>query len=149
MNNGNNQNQGNFYNQGGQQGNFYNPYGQQQGNFYNPNGYQQPFFDPYGQNQALGLSKASKAKSMGIAALICSLLAWCISPLIGLVLGILAITSSSSAKAMLGYEVPEIKTARTLGIASIIIAILFFVLNLIFLIVLFNTGNFAAEFYYP
>ena len=148
MNDNNNQNQGNFYNQGNQQGNFYNPYGQQQGNFYNPNGYQQPFFDPYGQNQAMGLSKAASARTMGIAALICSLLSWCISPLIGLVLGILAIVNSSTARRMLGYEAPETKTARTLGIAAIIIAAVMFVINVIIVIAMINSGSFLAEFYY-
>ena len=130
--NPNGQQQGNFYNPNGQQqGNFYNPNGQQQGNFYNPNGYQQPFFDPYQQNQAEGMKKAASAKNMGVAALVFSFLSLCLSPLISIILGILAITGASSAKNLLGYETPEIKSARSLGITGIVITAVIYVLCII------------------
>lgn len=119
---------GNFYNSGG---NFYNPNGQQQGgNFYNPNG--QSFYDPYSQNQALGMQKANTAKTMGIAALICSLLSVCISPLIALVLGILAIVNASTARRLIGFETAETKSARTFGIISLVITGVIFVLSIAF-----------------
>ena len=132
MNYDNNQNdQNNFYGESNQQGNFYN---QQGGNFYSPTG--QPFCsDPY-SNQAFGLQKANNAKSLGIAALICSLLPMCcLLKIVGIVLSILAISGASSASRMLGYEPSEARSARTMGIASLIITGLFFLLSIVFTVV--------------
>jgi cytochrome c biogenesis protein CcdA len=83
----------------------------------------------------MGMQKANNARNMGLAALICSLLSLCISPIIALVLGILAISGASSAKQMLGCETPETKSARTMGIASLIITGLFFLLTIVFTVV--------------
>ena len=146
----NNQNQNQNQNpnpNGQQQGNFYNPNGQPQGNFYNPNGYQQPFFDPYQQNQAEGIKKANNAKSMGIAALIFSFLSLCISPLISIVLGVLAISNASSAKNLLGYDTPEGKSGRSLGIAAIIITAVVFVLCIAIGVILALSGAMDGLYY--
>ncbi len=126
-------------NQNGQYNNSYS-YQYNQGNF-SPYGQfdpfaNTPFQDPYGANRALGLSKAANAKNLGIAALIFSILSFCLSPVIGLILGIFAIVNASNAEKMIGYQVPDTKNARTLGIASIIIVAVVFVLSFILGVVL-------------
>ena len=120
-----------------EQGQYNDPYagGYNQGNF-SPYGQfdpfaNTPFQDPYGMNRAMGLRKAASAKNFGIAALILSVLSLFLSPLIGLVLGIVAIVNASSAEKMLGYQVPDSKSARTMGILSIIIVSVVFVLSFI------------------
>ncbi len=130
MNNDFNQN-----NQNGQQGNFYNPNGQQQGNFYNPNG-QGNFYNPNmpNMNQLEATKKANNAKTFGLIALITSFICTGVIPI---VLGILAIVNASSAKSLIGYDIPEAKSGRTMGIASLIITGVACVLVIALYVVLF------------
>ena len=149
MNNDFNQNNQNGQNNG-QQGNFYNPNGQQQGNFYNQsaqqNGYynQNPqgfYVDPNFQRQNEAAKKAGNAKTLGIVALITAFVCTGIIPI---VLGILALVNASSAKNMLGYDLPEGKSGRALGIASLIITGLAYVLIILLYVVIIMLAGAGA-----
>ena len=132
-----NNNQDQYYNPNGQ---YYNPNGQ----YYNPNGqYYNPnnggqfnpdsFFNPYQNNDTCGKT----AQTFGIISLIgilfCQILA--------IIFGALAMSNAKKSVAMRGYECPEAKSGRIMGLIGLIagigqMALTFLVYVLIFLGVL-------------
>ena len=113
----------------GQQGGQWN--GQQGGNpwGYNQNGYVPPITNtPFDQQKPQ--KDSSTAQTLGIVGLILALIC---SPLVGIILGIMAITRAKSSSQLLGYELPEAKTGRICGIIAIIAAIANMILNFVVL----------------
>ena len=113
-------NQNNYNDQNNNQNSWSDPNAQNggwqytNGQFY---GQQIPFIN----NTAHANKTASSAQTLGIVGLVISLIC---CPLVGIILGILAISRASNAKNLLGYESPEAKTGRICGIVAIILGAL-------------------------
>lgn len=89
----------------------------------------QQYYTPpaYGPNSYKAIKDASSAQTLGIVGLIVSLVC---CPLIGIILGIIAISRAKSASMALGYVPTEAKTGRICGIIAIVLGVLSFLLAL-------------------
>ena len=107
----NDQNNGQY--NGNNQSNFYREQG------YGPQGYdrQNPYWN--NQNQPVDTS-GNSAQTMGIVAIVASL--FC--SIVGLIVGILAISRARESLMMMQYETPAAKTGRICGIVAVIISAL-------------------------
>ena len=118
-NNQNNQN--NQSNQSNQQ-NYQQGYHQYYGTSYQQNPYygQQGFgYDAYDPRMIEARSKASNAQTFGIIALI----GLFVGTILSIIFGILAMSSAKKSTQLLGYELPEAKTGRVMGLVSLILAL--------------------------
>lgn len=80
-------------------------------------------------NNAIEASKhASSSQTLGIVALIVSLVC---CPLVGIILGIIAISKASKAKNLIGEEPSEARTGRVCGIVAIVLGAISMVVNTI------------------
>ena len=114
-------NQNNF-NQNNQQN---NGWSYDNGQFYTP-------VSPIDNNAMQANQTASSSQTLGIVGLIVSLVC---CPLIGIILGIIAISKASTAKNMLGYEPSEAKTGRVCGIIAIVLGALSMISSIIIYVV--------------
>lgn len=114
-------NQNNF-NQNNQQN---NGWSYDNGQFYTP-------VPPIDNNAMQANQTASSSQTLGIVGLIVSLIC---CPLIGIILGIIAISKASTAKNMLGYEPSEAKTGRVCGIIAIVLGALSMISSIIIYVV--------------
>ena len=116
--NNNRQNENNdqdqYYNPNGQ---YYNPNGQ----YYNPNhnngGQFNPdsFFNPYQNNDSCGKT----AQTFGIVSLVC--IFFC--QILAIVFGALAMSNAKKSVLLRGYECPEAKSGRVMGLIGLIAGI--------------------------
>ncbi|MBR2010209.1 MAG: hypothetical protein IKA06_00465 [Clostridia bacterium] len=115
-NNQNNFNQNNGQNEG---------WSYQSGQFYTP-------VTPIDSTAMQANQSASSSQTLGIVGLIISLIC---CPLIGIILGIIAISKASTAKSLLGHEPSEAKTGRICGIIAIILGVLSMILSAIIYVI--------------
>ena len=108
-------------------------------NFYNQNGFYQPpngssDMPPINPNQffaaQMGQKKAVEAKRLGLIALVCL----CLSALLSVILGVMAIRAANASRTMVGHLMPEAKSGRTFGYIGVIGGVLSFVLSYALLI---------------
>ncbi|MBR6726786.1 MAG: hypothetical protein IKM08_01205 [Clostridia bacterium] len=79
-----------------------------------PFGYPPPPTNPY---MAEAAGKAATAKTYGIIALV----GLFVMTILTIIFGILAITTANQSKRLIGYELPDAKSGRTMGTVSLII----------------------------
>ena len=123
----NNPNNGQYGYQNGYQNNYQNNgYGNQGG--FNPPPID-PFQTPFGQDYRIqqAHAQARTAHTMGIVALVGLICAG----LLSLVCGILAIVNANNSRRTLGYDLPEGRSGRTMGIVALSISAVAYVVVII------------------
>lgn len=95
--------------------------------FYTPNGTPYDMSgggapDPNRQNQIRGEALAGTSQTMGIIALLLTLICNCLP--VGIVLGILAIVKSSASRQMLGYNTSAATVGKICGIIALILTVI-------------------------
>ena len=78
-----------------------------------------------------GKKKASEAQMLGVIALI----GLALSGVLGIIFGILAISSANRSRTLVGFDLPEAKHGRIFGMIGLIGSIFGVLLNIILLIV--------------
>ena len=109
---------------------YYGPYygGYQQGGYQQGNYQQGGFFgNPFDPRMVDAQSKARSAQTFGIVALV----GLFTLQILSIIFGILAMQSAKKSRMLLGYELPEAKTGRILGLVSLIISIVSIALTIL------------------
>ena len=96
-----------------------NDFNNGQNNGQNENWERPPIQMPGDNNNNAGVAEAHSAQTLGIVGLVLAILG---CNLVGLILGILAVTKSKTAARLAGCDLPEGRTGRICGIASIAIS---------------------------
>jgi len=130
-NNQNNFDQNNFDQNNFNQNNFNQNNQQNSGWSYQNDQFYKPV-TPIDNNAIEANKHASSSQTLGIVALIVSLVC---CPLVGIILGIIAISKASKAKNLIGEEPSEARTGRICGIIAIVLGALSMVANIIISIV--------------
>ena len=86
-----------------------------------------PEFEP---TQMQGNAKAKNAQTLGIVALVLSVVC---CPLAGIILGIIALSAAKTSRTLLRFEAPAAKSGRVCGILAIVLGALTMVYNAVVL----------------